>query len=246
VLQSADIGAKVVDAILAGRLKAGTRLAEQPLAQLFGVSRTIVREALIRLETRGIVQVSARRGWFIVEPSIEEAREAFHARRAIELGLLHSIGTVPAEAIRKLNEHVAREQEAIRSGDVATRSYLLGDFHVCMAELLGNRVLAEILRDLTARTVLISMLYQSTHDASESCAEHAEIVAAVKRGDRDRAATLMADHIGHVEAGLTVRVAPEPDPLQGLRETLQAQKPADTARVQARARQSRQRKGAIA
>ncbi len=77
---------------------------------------------------------------------------------------------------------------------------------MCLAEVLGNRMLAEILRDLTARTVLISMLYQSTHDATESCAEHAEIVAAVKAGDRARAVELMAEHIGHVEAGLTVRV----------------------------------------
>ncbi len=167
MLQSADIGACVIDAILAGRLKAGTRLGEQQLAQLFGVSRTIVREALIRLETRGVVQVSARRGWFVIEPSIEEAREAFHARRAVELGLLHSVEAVEPHAIAALNEHVAREQDAIRSGDVAARSYLLGDFHVCMAEVLGNRMLADILRDLTARTVLISMLYQSTHDATE-------------------------------------------------------------------------------
>jgi len=227
VLQSADIGAHVVDAILSGRLKAGTRLSEQPLAQLFGVSRTVIREALIRLETRGIVQVSARRGWFIIEPSIEEAREAFHARRAIEIGLLQSAEHIPAAAIDKLNDHIAREQHAIRSGDVAARSYLLGDFHVCMAEVLGNRVLAEILRDLTARTVLISMLYQSTHDATESCGEHVDIVAAVKAGDHARAAALMGEHIGHVEAGLTVRLEPEPDPLQGLRDVLQAQ-PAST------------------
>jgi DNA-binding GntR family transcriptional regulator len=88
VLQSTDIGARIIDAVLAGRLKAGTRLGEQQLAQSFGVSLTIVREALIRLETRGIVQVSARRGWFIIEPSIEEGREAFDACRAIEIGLL--------------------------------------------------------------------------------------------------------------------------------------------------------------
>jgi DNA-binding GntR family transcriptional regulator len=225
VLQSVDIGTHIIDAVLAGRLKAGTRLGEQQLAQLFAVSRTVVREALIRLETRGIVQVGNRRGWFIIEPSIEEAREAFHARRTIEIGLLHSADEIKADAITRLKEHVAREQDAIETGDVAARSYLLGDFHVCMAEVLGNRMLADILRDLTARTVLISMLYQSTHDATESCAEHAEIVSAVKAGDRARAASLMAEHIGHVEAGLTVRIAPEPDPLQGLRDALQGDKP---------------------
>lgn len=225
VLQSADIGARIIDAILAGQLKAGTRLGEQQLAQLFGVSRTIVREALIRLETRGIVQVSARRGWFVIEPSVEEAREAFGARRAIELGLLHSVEAIEPKAIDALKDHIAREQDAIKTGDVAARSYLLGDFHVCMAEVLGSRMLAEVLRDLTARTVLISMLYQSTHDASQSCAQHAEIVAALKAGDRSRAAQLMAEHIGYVEAGLTVRAAPEPDPLQGLRDALGTRQP---------------------
>jgi len=222
VLQSADIVKHIVDAVLAGRLSAGTRLAEQPLAQLFGVSRTIVREALIRLETRGIVHVSSRRGWFVIEPSIEEARESFAARRAIELGLLHSAEAFSADAIARLKQHVAQEREAIAADDVAARSFLLGDFHVCMAEVLGNRLLAEILRDLTARTVLISMLYQSTHNASESCDEHVQIVAAMSAGDRSRAAELMAAHIGNVEAGLKVRVEPEPDPLQGLRDAVRA------------------------
>ncbi len=221
MLHAVDIGRRIVDAILAGQMKAGTRLGEQQLAEIFGVSRTIIREALIRLETRGIVQVSARRGWFVIEPSIEEAREAFQARQAIEVGLLHCVSAVEPSAIAKLTEHIAREEEAIRAGDVAARSFLLGDFHVCMAEVLGNRMIADILRDLTARTLLISMLYQSTHDAVGSCADHAEIVGALKSGDRVRAAELMARHIGNVEGDLTVRADPEPDPLQGLRDALQ-------------------------
>ena len=231
MLQASDIVERIVDAVMAGQLRPGTRLGEQQLAQLFGVSRTIVREALIRLETRGIVHVSTRRGWFVIEPSIEEAREAFDARRAIELGILHSVDKVDADAINKLKQHVAQEQDAIRSGDVAARSYLLGDFHVCMADALGSRLLADILRDLTARTILISMLYQSTHDAAESCAEHVEIVAAMEAGDRARAAALMARHIGNVEAGLTVRAAPEPDPLQGLRNAMRAEPLREATRI---------------
>ena len=79
------------------------------------------------------------------------------------------------------------------------------------------------------------MLYQSTHDASQSCAQHAEIVAALKKNDRKRAAQLMADHIGYVEAGLTVRVAPEPDPLQGLRDLLSARRDPPRANSSTRA-----------
>ena len=221
MLQSTDICARIIDAILAGRIAAGTRLSEQSLVQLFGVSRTVVREALIRLETRGVVQVSTKRGWFIIEPSIEEARSAFQARRAIEIGLLLSVDSIPAEAIPRLRAHIGQELDAITTGDVAARSYLLGDFHVCMADALGNNVLAEILRDLTARTVLISMLYQSSHDATESCNEHEGIVAALEGGNRDRAIELMAAHIGNVEAGLTVRIKPDLDPLEELRKALQ-------------------------
>lgn len=209
----------ILDAILAGRISAGMRLGEQALATLFQVSRTSVREALIRLEARGIVQVSPRRGWFVVEPSIEEAKDVFQARCAIEMGILRTIATIKPAVIETLREHIRQEREAIASRDVAARSYLLGDFHVCMVEAFGNRALADILRDLTARTVLISALYQSTHEAAESCDEHEQITDALAAGDLARAAELMTAHIGHVEAGLTKRI--ERDPLLDLRNALQ-------------------------
>lgn len=207
----------IVDAILSGTIRAGTRLGEQSLATLFEVSRTSVREALIRLETRGILQVSPRRGWFVIEPSIEEAQEAFQARRAVELGILRTATAGPSLA-DKLRVHIRQERDAISSGDAGARSYLLGDFHVCMAEACGHRILADILRDLTARTVLISALYQSTHDAEASCDEHAAIADAIAASDQHRAAELMTAHIGNVEAGLTKRI--DHDPLLDLRQAL--------------------------
>lgn len=208
----------IVDAVLAGRIRAGMRLGEQALANVFGVSRTTVREALIRLETRGIVEVVPRRGWFLVEPSMEEAQEAFQARCAIEMGILRTLSSVGPDVIAALRNHIEEERAAIASDDVGARSFLLGDFHVCMVEAFGNRILADILRDLTARTVLISALYQSTHDATESCDEHQQITDALDAGDIVRAATLMVSHIGHVEAGLTRRI--DPDPLLDLRQAL--------------------------
>jgi DNA-binding GntR family transcriptional regulator len=87
-----------------------------------------------------------------------------------------------------------------------------------MAEACGHRILADILRDLTARTVLISALYQSTHDAEESCDEHEAITAAIAAEDLRRATALMIAHIGNVEAGLTKRI--DYDPLLDLRQAL--------------------------
>jgi DNA-binding GntR family transcriptional regulator len=86
--------------------------------------------------------------------------------------------------------------------DVGLRSFLLGDFHVCLAECLGNSLLSDTLRDFTARTTLIAMLYQSTHDAAHSCAEH-----------------IMQRHIGNVQDALKLQ-APGGDPLDELRQAL--------------------------
>lgn len=220
-ISATDISQRIVEAVLAQKLAPGARLGEQQLAMLFDCSRTIVREALTRLAARGIVTVSARRGWYLIAPSQDEAREAFEARRVIELGLLRSeapdkpLG--PAQLAR-LKQHLQQEQAALRGPDVGTRSFLLGDFHVCLAECLGNGLLADTLRDYTARTTLIAMLYQSSHDAAVSCAEHVAIVAALEQGDRARAERLMAEHLTHVQAAL--RLPALNDPLEQLREAL--------------------------
>ncbi len=213
------IARRVVEAILAQKLAPGQRLGEQALADLFGVSRTMVREALMQLQARGFVEVQSKRGWFVVQPSAEEARDAFAARRIVESGILADAGRPLAQVIRTLRAHVRDEQRAIEGADAATRAFLLADFHVCLAEQMGHRLLTDVLRDLTARTTLAATLYQSRHEASESCAEHAAIVAALEDGDTDRARTLMLAHIGNVERALEPEAAPDAD-VQRLRAAL--------------------------
>ncbi len=219
----------VISAILGGRLRPGTRLGEAKLAEVYGVSRTRVREAMMRLETRGIVHVSARRGWFIVEPSATEARAAFQARRVVETGMLRELQALPGralpgEAVARLRAHVEEERAALRTGHVGSRTCLLGDFHIHLAHAFGNPFLTDILRDLTARTTLVSMLYQSDQDAAASSDDHAGIVTLLADGDFAGAARLMDAHIRRVEDGLDLAAAP--DPLAGLREILSPGAPA--------------------
>ena len=214
------IAERVVEAILAQKLAPGERLGEQQLAETFGVSRTMVREALMQLQARGFVAVQSRRGWFVVEPSVEEARDAFSARRIVEAGILAEAGRPLSKVIRKLREHIADEKRAIAGADAATRAFLLADFHVCLADQMGHRLLVDVLRDLTARTTLAATLYQSTHEASVSCAEHAAIVAALEAGDTAGARELMLAHIGNVEQALEVEVPARPDADERLRATL--------------------------
>jgi DNA-binding GntR family transcriptional regulator len=215
-----EIAQRVVESILAQKLAPGDRLGEQELADLFSVSRTLVREALMQLQARGFVEVRPRKGWYVVEPSFDEAREAFAARRVIETGMLRDAGRPLQSAIKRLRQHVADERQAIREGDAATRTFLLADFHVCLAECAGNRLLADVMRDLTARTTLVALLYQSTHDAQQSCDEHAAIVDALAKGDTARAEKLMARHIGNVQGGLNESATSEGEELARLRASL--------------------------
>ncbi len=202
MVNQVEIAERVVESILAQKLAPGERLGEQQLADLFGVGRTLVREALMRLHARGFVEVRARKGWYVVEPSMANARDAFSARRAVESGMLREAGQPLQDVVMRLRKHIRDERDAIDGDDPANRAFLLADFHVCLAECLGHTTLTSILRDLTARTTLVSSLYQSTHDANQSCVEHEAIVNAVAEGDFVEASRLMVVHIGHVEASL--------------------------------------------
>ena len=215
-----EIAQRVVESILSQRLAPGERLGEQDLADLFGVSRTLIREALMQLQARGFVEVRSRRGWYVVEPSREEARDAFAARRIVEAGILSAADDVDPngkplqKVIRTLRQHIAQEEQAIEDADPATRAFLLADFHVCLAECMGHRLLCDVLRDLTARTTLVATLYQSRHDAKQSCAEHSHIVAALESGDFPLARERMLAHIGHVEEALSPDAPPTQDRLR--------------------------------
>ncbi len=236
MVSSTDIAQRIIEAVLAQRLAPGTRLGEQSLSMLFDCSRTLVREALVRLAARGIVTVSSRRGWYVVQPSHDEARDAFEARRVIETGLIRGARDIDKNALRRLRQHLKQEQAALKGDDVGQRSYLLGDFHVCLAECLGNQLLADTLRDFTARTTLIAMLYQSNHDAVQSCQDHVDIVAALERGDTESAEQLMATHIGQVQAAL--RLGAPNDPLADLREALAPVREASNPASKKRARKT--------
>ena len=197
-------------AIVEHRLQPGSKLAEQTLADHFAVSRTLVRQALFQLSQKRLVTLEPARGAFVASPSADEARQVFAVRRMLEVELTRAfVASVTPEQLDALRAHVAREQAAVAQGDVADRSELLGDFHVHMAELIGNAVLAEVLRDLLARCAIATLVYQSSSAAHDSAAEHAALVECFAAGDVEQAVRLMGEHLDHVEAGLNLhRPAP--------------------------------------
>ena len=193
----------ITDAIVERRLMPGTRLPEQQIADLFSVSRTVVRQALNQLSRDRLVTLEPARGAAVAMPSIEEARQVFQVRRLVEGGMARSLAATITDAqLGQLRAHLRDERLAVTRSDVPGRTRLLADFHVVLARLMGNEVLAELIADLLSRSQLISLMYQSGHSAEESRHDHVEIVEALARRDARAAGRLMKQHIDSVERNL--------------------------------------------
>jgi len=197
------IAEAITSAIVERRLTPGTKLAEQKIADIFRVSRTLVRQALNQLSRERLVTLEPARGAFVAMPSVEEARQVFEVRAMIETALVRQLAVCITDAqVLQLRSHLRDEREAIVRTDVSGRTRLLADFHVVLARLLGNEVLAQLLADLLRRSSLISLMYQSAHSAEHSQSEHVQIVEALARRDARAAVRLMEHHLASVEHNL--------------------------------------------
>lgn len=204
-LTDAQIHARVVEAILDQRLLPGTRLAEDRLGQAFGVSRTRIRQVLIRLASEQLVTLAPHRGATVATPGVQEAREVFEARQLVEPPLLRRfIERADAAALEALGALLAQEEAARAAGQQRRAVRLSGEFHLRIAEGSGQRTLARMLRELVSRTSLVLMAYGRSAPESPACgcAEHRALLAAIRLRDPQAATELMARHLQHLEAQL--------------------------------------------
>ncbi len=197
------IAEAITTAIVERRLMPGTKLAEQKIADIFKVSRTIVRQALHQLSRDKLVTLTQARGARVAQPSVEEAREVFEVRRMLEAAMIkRAAAELSAAQIAQLRQHLRDEEAAVQRTDVSGRTQLLADFHVVLARMLGNQALADIVHELVSRSSLISLMYQSAHSAEHSYAEHVAIVDALEARDARAAVRLMQGHLHNVEHNL--------------------------------------------
>lgn len=208
VTSTQTIVERISRAISERRLPPGTKLAEEALGDIFGVSRTKVREALFQLAKEKLIELQPARGAFVAQPSVREAREIFEARRVIERGVTENfIRVATPEQLAQLRTHVTREREAVAAHDVPASAKLSGEFHLLMAEMAGNAVLVDLLRELISRTSLIIVLYESSFPASCSCEDHEQLLTHMESGDAKGAAQAMVQHLERIERNLHLREA---------------------------------------
>jgi len=192
-------------AIVEHRLPPGARLPEEHLADVFAVSRTLVRQALQRLAHDRLVVLEPNRGARIAEPSIEEVRHLYEVRRLIECTMLADAAMRLTRArLAALKRKVASEAHANASGDALAAMQLAGAFHLDLAEALGNPILVDILGELIARGNVAIALYEQHGRATCRCDDHRRIVRHLAAGETGAAVSAMRRHLSQIEEGLTV------------------------------------------
>lgn len=190
------------EAILSGQFQPGDRLPEPQLAEMFGVSRNPIREALQVLTNEGLVETSPRKGARVPLLSNEELNETIELRAELEGISARNAARRCEGAVREsLKALLASGNEACAAGDAEKLRAANAQFHTELAKASKNRYLAEFMRSLRDRTYWL-FSRQASSRADESWQEHARILEAVIEGDEVRAASLANDHVRMVGKAL--------------------------------------------
>lgn len=186
-------------AILEQALKPGTRLREDTIGEQFGVSRTVVRQALARLESQSLVETQHRRGACVAEPSLVEAIQIFEMRLCLEREVIaRLVKQISVIGLQTLEAHVDQEARLKgKDGPVSIR--LAGEFHILLAQLSGNVILERYVSDLVMRCSLILAMYGRAHSSECAVDEHRQIIQAIRDKNTDRATRIMEHHLGAVQ-----------------------------------------------
>jgi DNA-binding GntR family transcriptional regulator len=186
----------ISDAILEQRLAPGTKLTEESLSDIFGASRTVIRRALTRLNYENVVEIRPNRGAIVACPTIEQALQIFEARRIVEKAVIKAcVKKHTQDDLEKLKHLVETERSCVDRNERVAWIRLTGDFHLEIAHIAGNEVIAKFLKELVSQTSLIIALYGNTSGSLCSSDDHHLIVEAIGHKDEQKAMTLMMHHL---------------------------------------------------
>ncbi len=203
--QDEQVYCHIFDAILEQRLPPATKLSEEALAEIFDVSRTIIRRALLRLSLEQVVVIRPNRGAVVAAPTVEEAQQIFKAREVMELATTElAVENASAEQIAQCREMVSKEDLAFSQGDYGQGLRLSGEFHIKLAEMANNAPLLAFQRSLVSQTSLLIAQYETRGQSNCSLAEHSALLDALESRNKEQALQLMKQHLQHMRAKLTL------------------------------------------
>ena len=232
--RSQTIADMLTRAIIDHRLVPGCKLGERELAEIFDVSRIVVRQALIRLADDGLAQIERNRGAFVAKPSMQEAMEIYDALTLVEQGVAAQLSDRLGPAgWAELRQHVERQRQAVAAGNDALADVLGQEFHTVFVRLSRNKVMQEIHAQLVRRTTLLRSLISADFDYCNLLDDHSRVVDLLEKGRLKQAMDLIDTHHRSVVRGYIMdrEVFPEMTPAEALAPYLDGKADGATAAI---------------
>jgi GntR family transcriptional repressor for pyruvate dehydrogenase complex len=208
---------QVEDSVLSGQLKPGDQLpAERDLAQRFGVSRTAVREAVKTLREKGLVEAYSGRGTFVTNGTSQAIRQSLdlmirinqqegsahlaELRQVVEPEIAAlAASRIDEQLLSTMREAVAIMDRSLQNPEAFVEADL--DFHLALAEAVGNPLILSLLDSIVGLLRAQRTRIFKVHGGPErGQTHHKRILAAVEKGDSEKARDAMRAHLKQVLA----------------------------------------------
>jgi DNA-binding GntR family transcriptional regulator len=191
----------VKSGVLDRSYEGGTLLTEGDLAEAVGVSRTPVREALLKLEAEGLLKLYPKKGALVLPVSAQEIADVVETRLLVEQhAVAKVVHAVPARLIERLEESLAEQHEHAADGDLAAFAAADRTFHAEIVRAAGNRILAHLYDQLRDRQLRmgVATMHAEPSRVAKNIAEHTEILQALRDGAEQTAAEVVERHVSWV------------------------------------------------
>ncbi|MGW7073635.1 GntR family transcriptional regulator [Streptomyces sp. NPDC054855] len=190
--------AHVKQGVLDRRYEGGTLLTEGELAQAVGVSRTPVREALLKLEVEGLLRLYPKKGALVLPVSAQEIADVVETRLLVETHSVRKAVPAPSALISRLEELLRQQREQAAAGDLSAAAVTDRCFHAEIVRSGGNEILARLYDQLRDRQLRMGVAVMHSHPdrIAKTLAEHEEILGALRAGDADGAVAVVTRHVG--------------------------------------------------
>jgi len=205
---AAQVHERIRETIIHQKIKPGTRIDQNRLAEDLNVSIVPVREALKTLEGEGLVTIIPRRGAFVTEVSLEHLDDLYFARQIIEgAGIYYAIPNLQTDDFHQLDDLMQQMRVATESHNIQKFMDLNRDFHMLIYKRIGSDHFLQTIVNLWERSELYRYRYMFVlHNAENVHAEHQAILDACRNEQREEAKTLAMQHIYNTQQGLHLEI----------------------------------------
>jgi len=195
-LNSTRVSNEIEEAILSGRFKPRERLIEMDLIERYGVSRTVIREALKRLEAKGLVRTTPYRGAMVADLTTEEVEEIYFLRTELErIGARLVLKHITGKEIQDLKKLAKEVEHHLRE---KTRQMIEKDseFHRAIFKISRNRYLSEMIDFLRTKAHIVRFnAWSLPHRIEQSIVEHREMIKALENRNLSKFEKLVIEHL---------------------------------------------------